>query len=142
MGPDTLVHEAMSPAATVHRRRLPIGAEPLPEGGADFRLGAPRRRQIAVDIEGLPPTLLSAEPGGYFSGRVPQARPGMRYRFRADDVEDTWPDPASRFQPEGPHGPSEIIDPAAFRWSDAGWRGRRREELVIYEMHIGTFTPE
>jgi maltooligosyltrehalose trehalohydrolase len=142
MGPDTLVHEAMSPAPTVHRRRLPIGAELLPKGGADFRLWAPRRRQIAVDIEGLPPALLSAEPGGYFSGRVPEARPGMRYRFCADDGGDSWPDPASRFQPDGPHGPSEIIDPTAFRWSDAGWRGRRREELVIYEMHIGTFTPE
>ena len=52
------------------------------------------------------------------------------------------PDPASRFQPEGPHGPSEIVDPGAFAWTDGAWRGRTREQLVIYEMHVGTFTPE
>jgi len=62
--------------------------------------------------------------------------------LRPDNGDEAYPDPASRFQPEGPHGPSEIVDAAAFRWSDAGWRGRRRDEFVIYEMHIGTFTPE
>ena len=52
------------------------------------------------------------------------------------------PDPASRFQPEGPHGPSEIVDPGTFRWTDRDWRGRPREEMVVYEMHVGSFTPE
>ncbi len=66
----------------------------------------------------------------------------MRYGFRTDTAEKLLPDPASRFQPEGPHGPSEIIDPDTFRWTDQGWRGRPREELVIYEMHVGSFTPE
>src|SRR5436305_12338313 len=105
-------------------RRLPVGAEVQPEGGVHFRLWAPRCRGISVEVEGLSPIALNPEPGGYFSGLVPQARVGMRYRFRANGRKEAWPDPASRFQPEGPHGPSEIVDPAAFAWSDAGWRGR------------------
>jgi maltooligosyltrehalose trehalohydrolase len=66
----------------------------------------------------------------------------MHYRFRLDRGEAGLPDPASRFQPEGPHGPSEIIDPEDFAWTDGSWRGVAREQVVVYEMHIGTFTPE
>ncbi len=66
----------------------------------------------------------------------------MRYRFRLDRSETALPDPASRFQPDGPHGPSEIIDPLAFTWTDGAWCGVAREHLVIYEIHIGTFTSE
>ena len=142
MGPDTLVQEATSPAAVTFARRLPIGAEPPPGGGVHFRVWAPRCRELAIEIEGLAPVSLAAEPGGYFSGSVREARAGMRYRLRPDRGDGAWPDPASRFQPDGPHGASEIVDPGAFRWTDAGWRGRRREELVIYELHIGTFTPD
>jgi len=145
---ETLIREttvqAGGPRATgtAPRRRLPIGAEPRPEGGVDFRVWAPRCRELAVEIEGLAAVPLSAEPAGYFSGWVREARPGMRYRLRPDRGENAYPDPASRFQPDGPHGASEIIDSGAFRWTDTAWRGRRREELVIYEMHIGTFTPD
>src|SRR5437764_10386254 len=142
MGPDTLPREAATPAASAGRRRFPIGAEALPEGGVDFRVWAPRCRELTVEIENLRPIPLSAEAGGYFSTQVDEARPGMRYRFRAYKSDQTYPDPASHFQPEGPHGPSEVVDPRVFRWTDAEWRGRRRDELVIYEMHIGTFTPE
>ena len=148
MGPDTLIREAtrqsaqFSSAAAVPQRRLPIGAELLPEGGVHFRVWAPRCRELALEIEGSAPVSLSAEPGGYFSGSIREARAGMRYRLRPDRGDGAWPDPASRFQPDGPHGASEIVDPGAFRWTDAGWRGRRREELVIYELHIGTFTPD
>jgi maltooligosyltrehalose trehalohydrolase len=123
-------------------RRLPVGAEPQPTGGVGFRLWAPRCRRVAVEIEGLPPVDLDAEPGGYFSRSVRQAASGMRYRFRLDGGELALPDPASRYQPDGPHGPSEIVDPAAFAWSDTCWQGRRREDLIIYEMHIGSFTPQ
>jgi maltooligosyltrehalose trehalohydrolase len=136
------------PAAAAHERpaspsrRLPVGAEVQPQGGVHFRVWAPRCRDIALEIEGLPPLALKPEPNGYFSATVPEARPGMRYRFRADGQQDALPDPASRFQPEGPHGPSEIVDPAGFAWNDAVWRGRPRQELVLYEMHVGTFTPE
>ena len=123
-------------------RRLPVGAEVQPEGGVHFRVWAPRCRGMHVEIQGLGPMAFASEPGGYFSGFVQQARAGMRYRFRLDGAQEGLPDPASRFQPEGPHGPSEIVDPAAFAWTDAAWHGRRREELVLYEMHVGTFTPE
>jgi len=104
-------------------RRLPIGAEPQPGGGVDFRLWAPRCREVVVEIEGLEPETLQAETGGYFSLWSQLARSGMRYRFRLDRHETALPDPASRFQPEGPHGPSEIVDPGAFAWTDVAWRG-------------------
>jgi maltooligosyltrehalose trehalohydrolase len=64
----------------------------------------------------------------------------MRYRYKLGDA--LYPDPASRFQPEGPHGPSQVVDPSAFAWTDGAWKGPAAEGRVIYEMHIGTFTPE
>ena len=85
---------------------------------------------------------MQAETDGYFSLWSPSAQAGERYRLRLDRGEIAVPDPASRFQPEGPHGPSAIIDPNDFPWTDKGWLGRPREQLVIYEMHVGTFTPE
>jgi maltooligosyltrehalose trehalohydrolase len=123
-------------------RRLPIGAEVQPRGGVHFRLWAPRCHEVTVEIEGLPRLPLQAESDGYFSGWGRDARAGMRYRLRLDREDQLLPDPASRFQPEGPHGPSEIVEPAEFEWTDGDWRGRRREQLVLYELHIGTFTPE
>ena len=132
-----LVATAEAPA-----RHLPIGAEPLSDGGVHFRVWAPRCREVVVEIEGLEPAALQSEPDGYFSLRSGPARAGMRYRFRLDGGEAALPDPASRFQPEGPHGPSEIVDPGDFAWNDQMWRGVPREQLIIYEMHIGTFTPE
>jgi maltooligosyltrehalose trehalohydrolase len=132
------------------RRRLPVGAEALPEGGIHFRVWAPRRRRIVVVLEGGAGAGANArgefdlrsEENGYFSGTIPAARVGTLYRFRLDDNENPYPDPVSRFQPDGPHGPSQVIDPAAFRWTDGDWRGVSREGQVIYEMHVGTFTPE
>jgi maltooligosyltrehalose trehalohydrolase len=82
---------------------------------------------------------LSAESNGYYSGFVPNAEAGALYRFRLDGGT-AFPDPASRFQPTGPHGPSAIVDPSAFRWTDADWRGVSIEGQVIYEVHVGTFT--
>jgi maltooligosyltrehalose trehalohydrolase len=78
---------------------------------------------------------------GTWSVRVPGLQAGARYRF-ALDGRSPMPDPASRFQPEGVHGPSEVIDPSSYRWHDEGWKGRPLDELVIYELHVGTFTPE
>lgn len=124
-------------------RRYPIGAE-LTEGGASFRVWAPRRSRVAVvlagEFEGEHP--LQDEGDGYFSGFVAGAWAGARYRFRLDDDDTPMPDPASRWQPEGPHGPSAILDTARYRWGDAGWQGLGLEGQVIYEMHVGTFTPE
>ncbi|MGH8246806.1 MAG: malto-oligosyltrehalose trehalohydrolase, partial [Gammaproteobacteria bacterium] len=124
-------------------RRLPVGAEVLDEGGVHFRVWAPACRTVAIVFEGqAPPLELQAEPGGYFAGVSPQAEPGMLYRFRLNGEERLFPDPASRFQPQGPHGPSEIINPATFQWTDREWEGVRLAGQVLYEMHVGTFTPE
>ncbi|HEY3065629.1 MAG TPA: malto-oligosyltrehalose trehalohydrolase [Methylomirabilota bacterium] len=124
-------------------RRLPVGAEPLPEGGANFRVWAPQARIVEVVLDDPDDTAseLKPEGGGYFSATIATARPGSLYRYRLDRG-DRYPDPASRFQPEGPHGPSRVVDPSTFTWTDARWRGRPLRGQVIYEMHIGTFTRE
>ncbi len=122
-------------------RRLPVGAEVQPGGGVHFRVWAPRRREVEVVLEGGPPVRLGGEGGGYFSGRVAEAGAGTRYRYRLDG-EGPFPDPAARFQPEGPHGPSQVIDPGAFRWTDGDWKGVGRDGQVLYELHVGTFTKE
>src|SRR5205814_1757919 len=72
---------------------------------------------------------------------VPGARAGTFYKFRLDERGD-FPDPASRFQPTGPHGPSQIVDARQYEWTDAGWPGPTLAGAVLYEIHVGTFTPE
>ena len=122
-------------------RRLPVGAEPAPSGGVHFRVWAPKARTVHVQLEPAGHAVpLSPEPGGYFSSLVPEAAAGARYRYRLDGGA-ALPDPVSRFQPDGPHGPSLVVDPSTFEWTDAGWRGVAPDDRVIYEMHIGTFTP-
>ncbi|MGE3820764.1 MAG: malto-oligosyltrehalose trehalohydrolase [Isosphaeraceae bacterium] len=78
---------------------------------------------------------------GVFEGTISEAHPGTRYRYRIDG-KGPFPDPASRYQPEGVHGPSEVIDPSAFSWTDFQWKGIDPESLVVYELHVGTFTDE
>jgi maltooligosyltrehalose trehalohydrolase len=126
-------------------RRLPIGAEVVP-GGVHFRVWAPRCESVEVVFESASGSWpvemeLDAEGNGYFSGLVPGAGAEALYRLRLDGGE-AFPDPASRFQPQGPHGPSEVVDPSTFAWTDQDWRGVRRDGQVLYEMHIGTFTRE
>ncbi|HEX5444037.1 MAG TPA: malto-oligosyltrehalose trehalohydrolase [Pirellulales bacterium] len=128
-------------------RRLPVGAELLPAGGVHVRVWCPERQQIEVVLETagreLSPVKLSREVGGYFSGIAAEARAGDLYRFRLDGQPQlAFADPASRFQPEGPFGPSQVVDPSAFAWTDDEWGGVELAGQVIYEMHIGTFTPE
>lgn len=124
--------------------QLTIGASPDPEGTL-FRVWAPQAREVAVMIDALPQGAqtfrLTREAEGYFAAHVADVRPGMRYAYRVDGG-DPRPDPASRFQPEGVHGWSEVVDPAAFVWSDGDWRGLPLEDLVIYELHVGTATPQ
>jgi maltooligosyltrehalose trehalohydrolase len=121
------------------RRRLPIGAEPVDAHTTHVRLWAPAPRRVEVITPNGVRTALPREADGYVSATI-EARAGDLYQFRVDGDERLYPDPVSRFQPEGPHGPSQIIDPAVFRWTDAAWTGVRREGQVIYEMHVGTFT--
>jgi maltooligosyltrehalose trehalohydrolase len=122
-------------------RRLPLGAELCSSGGGGvhFRVWAPKRSTVEVET-GRQHTPLEREPHGYFSGTVPDLEAGARYRFRLDGGR-SFPDPASRYQPDGPHGASEVIDPSRFRWTDSAWRGPEQKSQVVYELHIGTFTP-
>ncbi|MGE5731275.1 MAG: malto-oligosyltrehalose trehalohydrolase [Gemmatimonas sp.] len=128
-------------------RRCPVGVEIVHEadGSAPVhaRVWAPGRQAVELinddDSTGTSDSPLTAEGNGYFSGYTANAAAGTRYRFRLDRG-DAFPDPASRFQPEGPHGPSMIVDPAAYQWSDHDWPGVSIDGQVIYELHIGTFT--
>jgi len=108
---------------------------------------APDRKVVHLLLEDRSGTvqtehLLEREGRGYFSGYVAPAGVGGRYRFRLDGGAAGFPDPASRFQPDGPHGPSEIVDPSRFVWSDGGWRGVSIHRQVLYELHVGTYTPQ
>lgn len=90
---------------------------------------------------GRPYNSLKQQADGCFAGLVPQVAEGTRYRFRLDDA-GCFPAPVSRYQPDGPHGASQVVDPSGFIWSDGEWQGAGIESQVIYEMHIGTFTRE
>ena len=108
-------------------------------GESLFRVWAPQAHAVEVVFEGsTAPLALHRESDGYFSGST-SAEVSL-YKYRVDGT-GPWPDPCSRFQPQGVHGPSLIVDPSAFEWSDAGWRGARLHGQIIYELHIGTFTP-
>ncbi len=123
-------------------RACPIGAEVSPEG-AHFRVWAPGRERLAVLLEGKAAAQMEKDQDGYWSCFAEGAKAGDRYRLQLDGGE-SYPDPASRFQPDGPHGASEIVDPAAFAWSagEQCWPGASLEAQVLYELHIGTFTAE
>jgi maltooligosyltrehalose trehalohydrolase len=110
-------------------------------GEALFRVWAPQARAVEVVFEDAsqPSLALKRDADGYFNGAT-SARVSL-YKYRVDGT-GPWPDPCSRFQPQGVHGPSLIVDPAAFKWSDAQWRGVQLPGQIIYELHIGTFTPE
>lgn len=129
-------------------RRMPIGAEVVPGEGVHFRVWASGRNVVEVVAEtsgGSEAFALEAEGGGYFSGLVEKLGSGTLYSFRLDGGPALFPDPASRFQPHGPQGPSRIIDPDEFQWHDDQWMGINPEApggQVIYEMHIGAFTSE
>jgi maltooligosyltrehalose trehalohydrolase len=125
------------------RHSMPFGAECRDDGSVRFRLWAPAAHQVELCLAGSNSgTRLSLEhfDDGWFELVTDAAKPGTRYRFRIDGGQEV-PDPASRFQPEDVHGPSEVIDPNAFGWKDDIWRGRRWEEAVIYELHVGAFSP-
>lgn len=121
---------------------LGMGAEVVKEG-VRFRVWAPKRKRVEVVIQGgrKERSRLTPEGNGYFSGTVPDLPTGSAYRYRLDGKEE-YPDPCSRYQPEGPHGPSMVVDPRAYRWNDAEWKGIDLSGQVLYELHIGAFTKE
>ncbi|HEV7732764.1 MAG TPA: malto-oligosyltrehalose trehalohydrolase [Candidatus Binatia bacterium] len=124
-------------------RRLPLGAE-VGADGVHFRVWAPACRTIEVcdpdrdDVR----VRLAPDGDGWFAGASSHFHAGSRYALRLNGDPALRPDPASRFQPDGPHGPSVVVDPSSFAWTDVAWRGVETRGQVVYELHVGTFTPE
>ncbi len=119
------------------------GADILSEGGVRYRTWAPGKN-VAVVVSSaagreVREVSLGKESGGYRSVLDPLGRAGDRYKYRFDGND--WPDPASRFNPDGVHGEAEVVDPGEYTWGDVGWNAPPLSELVIYELHTGTFTP-
>jgi maltooligosyltrehalose trehalohydrolase len=104
-----------------------------------FRVWAPTAEALTLELDGEQSLALSTSGDGLFERTTDAAGPGTRYQFRLDE-DGPFPDPASRYQPAGVHGPSEVVNPEAYEWDDADWEGVGREDLVIYELHVGTFT--
>lgn len=145
-----------------HEHAMPFGVSPAGDGIACFRLWAPAREQVTLELldggaaaaagsaggghDGAAPALRMRVPmsriaDGWHEARTHGVRAGALYRYRLD-ADLAVPDPASRSNPLDVHGPSEVVDPGAYEWRDAGWRGRPWHEAAIYELHVGTFTPE
>jgi maltooligosyltrehalose trehalohydrolase len=120
----------------------PLGARCLGGNVCGFLVWAPRAKTVAVHVLSPHERLVPMEAGekGYFYARVDGVPAGALYRYRLDGGKE-WPDPASAAQPQGVHGPSQVVD-HGFDWSDAAWRGLPLREYVLYELHAGTFTPE
>ncbi|MEO8125919.1 MAG: malto-oligosyltrehalose trehalohydrolase [Bryobacteraceae bacterium] len=114
-------------------------------GATQFRVWAPEVKSVEVMLEGSggagEARSLTRGPDGFHQALIPGVTEGDRYRYRLDG-QGPFPDPASRFQPEGVHGPSQVVDARHFPWTDFGWTGIPLEEISFYELHIGTFTPE
>jgi maltooligosyltrehalose trehalohydrolase len=115
-----------------------LGAVPRPDGTVAFRVWAPRASSLAVRFDGRVHELAATDEG-VFAGEV-EAAVGADYVYVLDGEEER-PDPCSRFQPEGIRGPSHVVDPAGLEWTDREWQGVSLDELVIYELHVGTFSP-
>ncbi len=115
----------------------------IDDGGTRFRVWAPDARAVSLVLEGggAPRPLAPEGTSGYFAGVFADLTAGTEYRYRLDDGPPV-PDPASRSQPHGVHGPSSVVDPRGFNWSATGWSGIVPNELVIYELHVGAFTAE
>ena len=144
-GPEVADHvgtQASEQLGEARRHPMPFGAEVLGDGTVRFRLWAPGVESVSLWLDTATELLPMLRQGaGWFEWTTAQAQAGTRYRFVLPDGLQI-PDPASRWQPEDVHGPSEVIDPATHRWQDTGWHGRPWHETVLYELHVGTFTPE
>jgi maltooligosyltrehalose trehalohydrolase len=128
-----------------------IGANYLGQTHCEFRVWAPLCRQVAIELLDAPPRTvpLSPKPGGYWAALIDGVEPGALYQVVLDG-DQRWPDPASRCQPKGVHGPSQVVDPHAYAWGDGlrpafghrAWQGLPLADYILYELHVGTFTPE
>jgi maltooligosyltrehalose trehalohydrolase len=120
-----------------------VGARYLGNTRCQFTVWAPLLEQVAVKIVSEPEKVLPLQPigEGYWQVIVEGIEPGTRYLYQLNGESDR-PDPASYFQPEGVHSPSQVVDQQTFSWTDGDWSGIPLEEMIIYEIHVGTFTPE
>lgn len=118
-----------------------LGARLVTQGGCQFRVWASKAKRVELILKEEParPIQMQPESDGYWTAYVADAKAGLRYSYRLDGGVDR-PDPASHFQPEGVHQSSAVVD-HKFDWTDSSWNGRSRHDLVIYELHIGTFSP-
>lgn len=137
---------AEKPDGLSHHHSMPFGSSLLTEGGGRFRLWAPGAKTVGLCLHSgdRHPLFFAMEtlPDGWFQINSPEATVGSLYQFRINGSL-LVPDPASRFQPQDIHGPSQVISAVDFDWQGASnWRGRFWEETVIYELHVGTFSPE
>jgi maltooligosyltrehalose trehalohydrolase len=135
--------ESTTPYAQNQRSkwRLDLGAD-LTHEGVSFRVWAPEKKTVEVILENDGRSVaLEPQSDGYFSAMTGGLGAGCLYRYRLDG-QVVCADPCSRFQPEGPHGPSMVADPNAYVWSDQDWKGVELQGQIMYELHIGTFTPE
>src|SRR5690606_32097964 len=118
----------------------PLGAYPLRNGGCRFTVWAPLKERMNLHlvhpVEKIFPMIKNEE--GYFELEIDHIGPGSRYFFQPEGERDL-PDPASHHQPEGVHGPSEVVDHGSYPWQDQHWKGIPFHELVLYELHVGTF---
>jgi len=124
--------------------KLDLGASPIGKDRVHFKVWAPRAGQVSVKTwrDGLPREVpLSRHDAGYYEGTAEQMTEGNRYVYLLDHGAE-YPDPASRFQPEGVHAPSQVVDPSLFQWEDQDWKGVEFRDFIIYEIHVGTFTKD
>lgn len=126
---------------TARRHNMPFGTDLLDDGRVRFRLWAPAAERVTLCLADGAELEMAPSPDGWFGLITELATEGTRYRYRIDGGMEV-PDPASRFQPEDVHGPSAVVDPAAFPWQDRQWLGRPWHEAVFYEVHVGSFSPE
>jgi len=128
--------------ATIRAHRMPFGAEVQRDGGVRFRLWGPGVSSVGLQLAGHPePLPMSRNPEGWHELITARAHAGTLYQFVLPDGLRV-PDPASRFQPNDVHGPSQVIQPESYLWQDQQWKGCPWSEAVLYELHIGTFTEE
>ena len=130
------------PQTNIVSNSTQLGAHLTPDGGAEFLVWAPKSHSVSVHLCSKD-ELVPMQPGthGYHRAVVRNLEPGARYFYRLEDGRDL-PDPASRFQPEGVHGSSQVVNTTTFQWTDRDWKGRALESSVFYELHVGTYTKE
>jgi maltooligosyltrehalose trehalohydrolase len=131
------------PLTKVCAQQTRVGANRLPDGSWEFLVWAPHARTVSVHFVSGCREIIPTDPlaDGYHRATIKTLTPGSEYFYKLDGVRDL-PDPASRFQPQGVHGPSRIVDPEAFRWTDGKWNGIPLGRSIFYELHVGTYTSE